>query len=81
MTLKSNAGWKEAVSGDHVTLVLSPESDCQPASISKDCNYSGVVDNRPAKTSSSNRRQKAKSRTKSEKNVQIKYIPKQKNIT
>ncbi|KAL8095877.1 uncharacterized protein LOC141690210 [Apium graveolens] len=73
--------WKEAVSGDHVTLVLSPESDCQPASMSKDCNSSGVEDNRPGKTSSSNRRQKAKSRTKSEKNVQIKYIPKQKNVT
>ncbi|KAK1366588.1 putative receptor protein kinase [Heracleum sosnowskyi] len=73
--------WKEAVSGDHVTLVLSPGSDCQLASVSKECSFSGVVDNRPAKTSSSNRRQKAKSRTKPEKNVQIKYIPKQKNVT
>ncbi|WOH06747.1 hypothetical protein DCAR_0626175 [Daucus carota subsp. sativus] len=73
--------WKEAVSGEHVTLVLSPESDCQLASMIKECDVSGVAGNRPARISPSNRRQKAKSRTKSEKNVQIKYIPKQKNVT
>lgn len=89
--------WKEAITADHVKLVLSPESE--PPGCPDSGNDSEVV-----KTSSDHRRRilgnaenvlanvgpfepkatdavKAKFRTKPEKSVTIKYIPKQKAIT
>ncbi|KAK9292507.1 hypothetical protein L1049_020480 [Liquidambar formosana] len=84
--------WKEAIAADHVKLVLFPEPEPPGCpEIEKDCHVaaqplSSDIHNRlpnveAHELSSSSGTGKAKLRTKSEKGVKLKYIPKVRRIT
>ena len=87
----SHAGWKEAMSSNHVELVVSSDSEppgcqeirdfriaeCQSSEVNK-CNILANAENRLPATSKVT---KAKPRMKPEKGTKIKYIPKQKTAT
>lgn len=84
-------GWEEAISAEHVKLVLSaepeplgcPESQIDISALAALAAYSEEIDFENQQLdaghfSSTGRNVKAKNRTNSEKGVKIKYIPKQK---
>lgn len=89
--INSHAGWKEAISSNHVKLVVSPDSE--PPGWQEVQDYelatfqSSNVDRCSILTSAENGLPvtsgvtKSKPRKKPEKGVKIKYIPKQKAAT
>ncbi|KAL2540166.1 C2H2-like zinc finger protein [Abeliophyllum distichum] len=83
--------WKEAISADHVRLVLSPElespschdvqDDCSMTALgpdSNECSVLGNAENWPISSTSGH--VQVKVRTKPDKRLKVKYIPKQKAI-
>lgn len=87
-----HAGWKEAISSEHVTLVICPDSEppgCEEiqdlktaACQSSDMDGCDIVANADKRLPATSRVVKSKPRSKkSEKGTKIKYIPKQKTNT
>ena len=88
------AGWKEATAGDHVKLVLTPVAEPPPGQRDFEDNHQASESGDPTVVSSPNSRLvkvaeidsaihtdvKPKFRTKPEKNIKTKYIPKQKAV-
>ncbi|XVE64245.1 hypothetical protein DITRI_Ditri07aG0085900 [Diplodiscus trichospermus] len=73
--------WKDAIAGEHVTLVLSPNFEspgCSEVEIDSSERWMAKADAFEASTGGA---AKGKLRTKPEKGAKIKYIPKQKSAT
>ncbi|KAK7279928.1 hypothetical protein RJT34_24989 [Clitoria ternatea] len=80
--------WKEAISSNHVKLAVSPDferpgcqgvQDCEPAAFpSSEVDRCSILANTENRLSATSGVTKSKPRTKSEKAIKIKYIPKQK---
>ncbi|XWS50490.1 hypothetical protein CRYUN_Cryun12cG0091600 [Craigia yunnanensis] len=73
--------WKEAIAGEHVTLVLSPNLDPTGCSEVEIDSYEKWADNPGTIEASTGGAAKGKFRTKPEKGAKIKYIPKQRSAT
>lgn len=90
LTKNCYTGWKEAISSDHVKLVFTPDSeppggqsvqDCELAAdayLSSDADKCGVLASTENRFPATSGVARSKPKTKPEKGMKIKYIPKQK---